>query len=138
MLQFNLANAIHITGGYKTEMCKKRDYMEDKKRLFNDERYVTIYEKTFGILREFGLNPTLPGYELIRRACCIKIILEYENDVDVYNMLEGTCMIPLKTSIIKDIRSEEQWMIEVLRVAEIEKGALDFVSEICSKIQNSK
>lgn len=108
-----------------------------KKQLLDDKRYNVIYNKSQVILRELGLNSSIPGYELIRQACCIQIIFNYEEDDDVYNLLGRISMIPLPSKIIKDIRPEKHWMIEAIRAAGIQEDALTFVSNVCSEILKS-
>lgn len=123
-----------------TETGQNNDLDSVKKQLLNDNRYNDIYNKAEVILRDLRLNSSIPGYELMKLTCCIKIILDFEDENDIYDLLGRISIIPspnVPKMVIKDVRPEEQWMTEAIRAAGIQEDVLTFISQICDIISKS-
>lgn len=76
--------------------------------------YPGLYSRTNELLRREGINPQMPGYELLRKAI---VIQKVEGKVSLEEITKGM-VIPCNKDIDLDKKkrtAEMQWMIEAVR-----------------------
>lgn len=116
-------------------MCLSYEKEQERKRLKNDENYHLFYGRAKGKLRELAIHQDMPGYRILVQAICIQCILTYENEEDMYEMLENTIMIPSIFPVMKKTRPACQWMKEALRSVGIHEEVEDFIDTLSMEIK---
>lgn len=90
--------------------------------------YPGLYLQTQELLRMDGLNPSMPGYELLRKAIVIckiegwdkNLFRKVEKEVDV---------VPSISPVVTDKHPVEQWMIEALKAIGNQKSLREYITE---------
>ena len=93
--------------------------------------YPDLYMKTVGILREEGINPTVPGYELLRKALII-----YKINGPGPNFFEEVRMgrvIPA-SEVKKSRTPEEQWMVEAIKMKNINIPLMEYIKRLSERL----
>lgn len=104
------------------------------------KEYESLYLKTEQLLRLEGLNATMPGYEIAKRAIVMYKIdgKEYEdyekNKFYEEVRLSMSSPIPSINPVITNRHPVEQWILELLRGHGIEDSAMSFVKDIANQI----
>ena len=98
-------------------MCKVADYPD-------------LYLKAGGILREEGINPSVPGYEMLRRAV---VVYKIEGGgPNFFQEVKNGLVIP--TSKVKKRSAEQQWMIEALKIKNIDMPLMEYIESLAKKL----
>ena len=100
-------------------MCKIQDYPD-------------WYFRADGILREEGINPLVPGYELLRRAMII-----YRVDGPGPDFLEQvTKGLVLPTNWFRGQKREpeEQWMVEAMKMQNINTPLMEYIGTLANRL----
>lgn len=119
-------------------MCIKKEDLEiDYLEKFRTEGAMRsiIESRARELLRVKELHNELPGFELLVTAIAVKIILEYEFEEDIYQMVERVLTVPTIYPVIKDINPVEQHLKEVLRAAGHKEAPIDFIEDSAELIQ---
>lgn len=109
----------------------------EKETLKKSPEYATIYRMVSGRMRERGLYTDMPGFAMILQACCIKSILKYDTEEEIYEMVEQIMIVPSIYPVIKDIHPIEQWMKEVLRASGIKEDPMEFVENLVKEVEKA-
>ncbi len=96
------------------------------------KNYPNLYLKAEGILREEGINPSIPGYEMLKRAL---VIYKIEGPVNNFFEQVKTGIVIPSNEVKKKVRSpEEQWMVEALKSRNINVPLMDYIESLAEKL----
>ena len=95
------------------------------------KNYPNLYLKAGGILREEGINPSTPGYEMLRRGI---VIYKIEGPVPNFFEQVKTGMVVPSNEVKKQRSPEEQWMIEAMKSRNINVPLMDYIQTLAAKL----
>ena len=102
-----------------------------KKVMCRMKNYPNLYLKAGGILREEGINPSTPGYEMLRRGI---VIYKIEGPVpNFFEQVRNGMVVP-SNEVKKQRRPEEQWMIEAMKSRNINVPLMDYIQTLAAKL----
>ena len=112
-------------------MCKIRDYSG-------------LYMKVSEELRYEGLNPKIPGYEMLKVAIVVynvngnKHISTQREEDEFYTEVEASLSSPVPSinPVVTDRHPVKQWMLEALREKGIDDSPLFFIEDIAGRISS--
>lgn len=81
-------------------------------------KYPELYSNARGVIREAGISPEIPGYELLIRAA-----VQYKVEGSIKNLsFKRNVSIPFNKDVKKHRSSTMQWMIEAAKSAGIKES----------------
>lgn len=109
--------------------------------------YPGLYMKTMGLLREVGIKPETPGYEILRRAIVVYKVHGRLPEGDFLRKVKDNIVIPSNKELAGKLEAKErdiaiQWMIEAIMIANIiqdesesvEDSLMSFINEMAHKL----
>ena len=100
----------------------------------NFSEYPGLYAKANGFLRNEGIKPEMPGYELLKRAI---VICNVEGEMPKEKLLEKVkegMVIPSNRSLKKERDEAEQWMIEAIKSVGIDIELEEFIKQLSDEL----
>ena len=101
-------------------MCKMKDYPG-------------LYMKAKGMVRSTGINPAMPGYEMLAKAIVVYLV---QGPKDLYNKVaKETSVVPVQKPLTE--KEEErhpvkQMILEAMRSVGIEEDVKGFVADLAT------
>lgn len=95
-------------------------------------KYPNLYFKATGILREEGINPLVPGFELLKRALVI-----YKIDGFGPNFLKKVkegLVVPENEIKSEKRGPEEQWMVEAIKTQDIDVPLMEYIDNLAKRL----
>lgn len=102
--------------------------------------YPGWYSKAKEVLRREGIDPTMPGYEFLRRALVIYKVERKVDKKELFKQIKEGIVVPANKGIqferekVKERDEVEQWMIEAIRSAGIDMSLLEYVRQLSDEM----
>lgn len=102
-------------------------------------KYPELYQKANAVLRNEGINPEVPGYELLKRAIVVYIVEKPENKEQLLKEVKQKMLIPANKDLNlanKGKRGKtEQWMVEAIRSEGVDNPLMDYIKKLAKEIE---
>lgn len=103
--------------------------------------YAPLYTKAAGELRHQGLNPEMPGFEILKVAIVVYKVMgnTYISDEEkkiFFDEVESSMISPVPSinPVVTERHPVEQWILETLREKGIEDSAMSFIEDMATLI----
>ena len=83
-------------------------------------------------IREEGINPLVPGFELLKRALVIYKIDGFGPDF-LENVKEGM-VVPVNETKSKKRGPAEQWMVEAIKMQSIDVPLKEYIENLANRL----
>lgn len=103
--------------------------------------YPGWYSKAKEILRREGIDPTMPGYEFLRRALVIYKVEDKIDKKELFKQIKEGVVVPankgmqFKEEEAKERDEVEQWIIEAIRSAGIDLPILEYIKQLSDELK---
>lgn len=95
--------------------------------------YPGLYLQTQQLLRLDGLNPSMPGYELLRKAIVIYKIEGWDKNI-FKKVAKEVDVVPSISPVVTNKHPVEQWMLEALKAVGNDQSTKEYITEKADRL----
>ena len=113
-------------------------YEKEEKNMCKVSEYPGLYSKANESLRKEGLNPTMPGYEFLKRGIVIYKIEHNLSKEEFFRQVREGMLVPVNRnthfSDSEKCDDVEQWMLESIRSAGIRVELMEYIKQLAEEL----